>query len=125
MRLRRGCVETAAIFAIGFLAFVTALLAAIYVHESARQWEVPAIFASLALGLLPTLWYWRARRFGWVAGILAAELLAFSFSSAVFHGWMTQATMLIAVATVVVAVALFVGIARFSRRFESVTRAAV
>lgn len=72
MRPRRGWVETAAMFAIGFLAFVTALPAAIYVHESARQWEVPAIFASLALGLLPALWYWRARRFEWVAGILSA-----------------------------------------------------
>ncbi len=122
MRKRHKWVEKLATYAIGLLAYLTGFPSAVYVHEHARQWEAAAVLISLGLGILPGLWYWRTRRFGWLAAILSSALLMFSFVCALFHGWETQALALISVATIAITVAIFVGISRATRRFESAMR---
>lgn len=122
MRKRRKWAEGAAMWAIGLLAYVTTFPAAVYVHENVRVWEGPAVFVSFVLGVLPILWYWRTKRFGWVAGALSTILLLFSFTAALFHGWQAQASALILVATVVFLVVFFVSMARLTQRVESLMR---
>lgn len=122
VRKQRKRVENAAIFAIGLLAFITAFPSTVYVHENAHQWEAPAVLVSLGLGVLPILWYWRMRRYGWVAAILSALFLTFSFTSALFHGWEAQASALVSVGLVIGAAFIFIGMARVTRRVESAMR---
>lgn len=122
-RKGRGCIEDIAAYAVAMLAIVIGLPAAVYIHVNAPQWEGPAVFTSLGLGILPALWYWRFRRYGWVVAILAAVLLATSLGLALFHGWETQAMALIIVAAIALAVFIFVGLARLERSFEARMRA--
>lgn len=122
MSKRRKGAEGAAMWAIGLLAYFTTFPAAVYVHENARVWEGPAVFVSFGLGVLPVLWYWRTRRFGWVAGALSTMLLLFSFTTALFHGWQAQASALILVATGVFLVVFFVSMVRLTQRVELVMR---
>lgn len=104
------------------LIFVPTFLAAASVHEHARQWEAPAVFVSLGLGLIPAIWYLRTKRHGWPAAIVSGVLLCFSFAAALFHGWESQALALV----VACFVALFVAITAFgwrvTRRTESALR---
>ena len=122
-RKQREWIEDVALFAIAAVAFTITFPAVVYVHENAPAWEAPLIFVSLGLGVLPALWFWRTRRYGWVASIVSALLLAFSFVAALFHGWELQAMALIALASVVCAVIVFVGLARVTRRYASAMRA--
>jgi hypothetical protein len=79
---------------------------AIYFHESLRTWEVPAIFASLVVALLPGMWYLRVRRRGWLAGILAGLPLAFGTSLSLLHGWKAE----VAIALNTVLGGIFIGL---------------
>lgn len=124
----QGCVENVAMFGIAMLLFIIAFSAAAYMHENAHQWEAPATFISLGMGILPALWYGRVKRHGRVASILAGLFLTFSFTAALFHGWETQAVALVTVALALGSVIVFVGLARatrsLSRHIEASARAA-
>ena len=120
----QGCAENVAMLGVGTLVYLVAFPAAIYMHENAPQWEALAVFVSLGLGILPALWYWRVRRHGWAASVLAGLFLTFSFSAALFHGWETQAAALVSVALVLGSVIVVVGITRATRLFEAAMRAA-
>ena len=123
-RKRPEWVENVAMFGIAMLVFIIAFPTAGYVHVNAPQWEALAVFVSLGLGLLPVLWYWRFRRYGWFATIISGLLLTFSFSAAFFHGWEVVAIALVNVAAIVLVVFMFVWMTRFTRRYESGMRAA-
>jgi len=117
-------VENVAFFGIAMLIFIVASLAVGYVHINAPMWEAPAIFVSLGLGLLPVLWYWRFRRYGWFVTIISGLLLAFSFGAVLFHGWEVVAIALVNVAAILLVVFMFANLAHFTRRYESGMRAA-
>jgi hypothetical protein len=122
MRQRRKWVDNLGIFGIGVFVVVMAFPAVIYVHENASQWEPLAIFVSFGLGLMPAIWYFRARRYGWWVGILSGVLLTFSFGSALAHGWRTQALALVNVGMAVGVVVMFVLMYRIRRNVESAMR---
>jgi hypothetical protein len=111
-----GCVVNIAMFGIAMLVFIVAFPAAACVHVNAPQWETLAVFVSLGLSILPALWYWRVKRHGWAASVLAGLFLTFGFSAALFHGWETQAAALVTVAIVLGSVIVFIGMTRAIRR---------
>jgi hypothetical protein len=123
MRKRRKWVENMAIGAIAVLAGVIAFPAGIYLDENAPQWEAPAVFISLGLSVLPVLWYWRIRRFGWVVATLSSVLLMVSFMAALAHGWGNQAGAVLTAAVCIIMVAFFVDMSRTTRQLESAMRA--
>lgn len=120
----QGCAENVAMLGVGTLVYLVAFPAAIYMHENAPQWEALAVFASLGLGLLPVIWYWRFRRYGRFVAIIAELFLIFSFTAAFFQGWEIVALALFNVAVILLVVAMFVWTARLTKRFESAMRAA-
>lgn len=123
-RKRPEWVENVAMFGIAMLIFIIGFPTAGYVHVNAPQWEAPAIFVSLGLGLLLALWYWRFRRYGWFVTTISGLLLTFGFSAAFFHGWEVAAIAFVNVAAIVLVVFMFVWMTRFTRRYESGMRAA-
>lgn len=122
MRRRSLVVEHLSAIGIAMLIFIPTFLVAAYVHENASQWEPLAIFVSLGLGLVPAVWYFRTRRHGWLVAILSGLPLAFSFASALFHGWEVPAFVLVYVALGACVVVMFVLMYRIRRNVESVMR---
>lgn len=121
-RKRPAWVENVAMFCVATLVYFIAFPAAIYMHENAPKWEALAVFVSLGLGLLPVLWYWRFRHYGWVVAIISEFFLIFSFTAAFFQGWEVVALALVNVAVILLVVAMFVWTARLTKRFESAMR---
>jgi hypothetical protein len=122
MRGRRQRLENLAGASIIVLVMLTAFPSAFYVHANASQWETPGVFVSLGLGLVPAAWYFRTKRYGWVASILSGELLGFSFMSALFHGWEAVAITLAYAGIGAGAVVTSVLTYRILRRAESAMR---
>lgn len=114
-REKHEWLENAAMFGIAIAEYTVTFPIVVYVHENASQWEAPLVFLSLGLGGLPLLWYWRARRHGWVAGILSSLLLIFSFGLAVFNGWKDQAVLAVNIVAISFAAFMFVWFHRIVR----------
>ncbi len=110
-------------FGILMLTMSMAFMAAVYVHEHVRQWEAPAVFVSLGLGMLPAVWYFRTKRFEWLAGIVSVVLLGFSLMSAFLHGWKDQAQVVIGIAGCVFFAVVVILTFRIRRRVTSTLRA--
>jgi len=123
MQKRRTWVNDAAKYAFIFVILVTAVPFAAYVHENASHWEVPAAVASLVLGVLSLLWYWRTKRYGWVVAILALEFLTFAFISVLILGGEALALALLFGVSIAYIVAIIVNGSRVTRRVESSMRA--
>lgn len=122
MRRKRRWVKNLTEYAVATLIFVVAFSAAIYVHVNARQWEASAVFASLGLGVVPAIWYFRTKRHGWLAGISSGMLLGFSMGAAMLHGWKDQVIALYLIASVVFMLVVGVVFYRANRRFKSALR---
>jgi hypothetical protein len=122
----RGCwaqaKDLALVYVVAMVVSVIVLVAAVYLHVNAPQWEAPATFLSLGLGLASAVWWFRAKRKFWPAGMPSALLLAFSFGSALLHGWQAQAKAIVYVGLGAGIVVLLVLGHRLSRRVEAAMR---
>lgn len=124
MRRKRGeWRENVSILGVVLLGSLVGFPAAIFIHANARQWEAPAIFASLGLGVLSGIWYWRARRFRWVAAILATMLFLFSFGSAILYRWVAQAAALYVGGVFILLVVIFINGLQLTHHVDSMMRA--
>jgi peptidoglycan/LPS O-acetylase OafA/YrhL len=122
MRRRRERLEDLKMWACIIPACTIGGLSALYLHESFPQWEAPAVFISLGLGILAAFWYWRVRRYGWVIAFVATALLTFSTIVAIFHGWETQVAALYIGAAVVFIVAVGAHLKRALSHLSSAMR---
>lgn len=123
MRRKHGWVNGLTGYAVGVFICATTFPAAFYLHVNARQWEAPAIFISLGLGLIPAIWYFRTKRYGWLVGTSSGLLLGFSMMCAILHGWESQVVALVMASAGALFVAVFAFGWRVTRRTESALRA--
>ncbi len=122
MRKRSEWVESAVTIGVVIYACLIGVLLVAYIRGNFPQWEAPAVFVSLGLSVLPALWYWRVRRYGWVVVLISSPLLATSMFLAFFHGWVAQVIALYAIASVTFLVVIVIAFARIRRRLESAMR---
>src|SRR5262249_11061285 len=112
-------------YGVALVIVATVVTAAVYVHQTARHWETPAILASLGLGLACAGWDLCTKRPGWLWSILAQLLLGFSIASALLHGWNIAAHALFLIAGVSFFAFAFVEYARVQRRSQRALEAAM
>jgi hypothetical protein len=116
VRHRSKFVETLVLYATGISIMAVAIAAAVYLHENVPVWEVPAIFASLAVGAIPAAWYVRFKRHGRTASVCSGLLFGLAFMAAVLHEWILQAIAVANVVLILVALTLIVAMSLFRRR---------
>lgn len=117
----RGCLEPVRDFAIFLVVVIPAFSAGVYVHVNAAQWEPAAIVGSLVPGMALTLPYLRSGHPQWrmgLLGLLGGLFLSFSFTLALFHGWETQALVVVGIGLGLLFVAMAILLARITWRFH-------